>query len=127
MKVALHVLINIKLYQNYVCSKSLQLWIWFSDQYVIVILTADCVPADDDYDDEDDEDDETANESWAGWAWSLIPSVLPYYSEEDWNSDQQAAAYGGHTYHTGFYVKHASVILKVYLLCVHIHLFFSVW
>ncbi|KAJ9586218.1 hypothetical protein L9F63_020127, partial [Diploptera punctata] len=56
--------------------------------------------------------DELANDSWAGWAWSFIPSILPYYFEEDWNSDQQIA-YGGHTYHTGFYVKRASVTLKI--------------
>ncbi|XP_069674298.1 intermembrane lipid transfer protein VPS13B isoform X2 [Periplaneta americana] len=52
------------------------------------------------------------SESWAGWAWSWIPSVMPVYWEEDWASDQ-SMAYAGHTYHSGFYVEQATVCLKV--------------
>ncbi|PSN31469.1 hypothetical protein C0J52_23171 [Blattella germanica] len=58
------------------------------------------------------DDFDGSNESWAGWAWNLVPSIMPYYFEEEWSNDQQVA-YAGHTYHTGFYVERASVSLKV--------------
>ncbi|KDR22947.1 Vacuolar protein sorting-associated protein 13B [Zootermopsis nevadensis] len=55
---------------------------------------------------------DSTNESWAGWAWSWVPSVMPIYWNEDWSAEHHRA-YVGHTYHTGFYVEQASVSLKV--------------
>jgi hypothetical protein len=55
---------------------------------------------------------DATNESWAGWAWSWVPSLMPVYWNEDWTAEHHRA-YVGHTYHTGFYVEQASVSLKV--------------
>ncbi|XP_067008128.2 intermembrane lipid transfer protein VPS13B [Anabrus simplex] len=62
---------------------------------------------------EDDYDDETQGESWAGWAWSWVPAILPLQAEEEWGNEQQQLAYNGHTFHFGFYVQQASISLKV--------------
>jgi hypothetical protein len=55
---------------------------------------------------------DSANESWAGWAWSWVPSLLPISWNEDWSAEQHHA-YAGQTYHIGFYVQQASVTFKV--------------
>lgn len=51
--------------------------------------------------------------SWAGWAWSLVPSILPN-SEDDWNKDQFNIS--GHTFQFGFYVDNASLTFKVCIM-----------
>lgn len=53
--------------------------------------------------------------SWAGWAWSLVPSILPAASviwDEDWNHEETVF---GHFVHIGFYVDNATVTFKVLL------------
>lgn len=52
-------------------------------------------------------------ESWAGWAWSFVPSILPSASviwDEDWNNEEMVF---GHFIHIGFYVDNATVTFKV--------------
>lgn len=51
-------------------------------------------------------------ESWAGWAWSYVSSVLPAPWEDDWQQDEHNNP-AGHTLHTGFYVDTATVTFKV--------------
>lgn len=51
--------------------------------------------------------------SWAGWAWSFVPSILPSAWDEDWNREQEQAQ-SGHTLQIGFYVDNASVTFKVW-------------
>ncbi|XP_046469502.1 intermembrane lipid transfer protein VPS13B isoform X2 [Neodiprion pinetum] len=64
---------------------------------------------------EDDSESETASHqegrSWAGWAWNMVPSVLPVHWDNDWSSEQ-LMAYTGHTIHMGFYVNDATVTFK---------------
>ncbi|KAK4875062.1 hypothetical protein RN001_011484 [Aquatica leii] len=52
------------------------------------------------------------SESWAGWAWSFVPSIFPVSWDEEWNQDQEESS-TGHTLHTGFYVDYASLTFKV--------------
>lgn len=52
------------------------------------------------------------SESWAGWAWSLVPSILPTSWEEEWNQQRQSSP-PGHTVHIGIYVDYASLTFKV--------------
>lgn len=52
------------------------------------------------------------SESWAGWAWSWVPSLLPTSWDEEWNQDQQTIL-SDHTVHIGFYVDVASLTFKV--------------
>lgn len=52
-------------------------------------------------------------ESWAGWAWSFLPSILPSAWDEDWNHDQEDTV-SGHLVHVGFYVDNATVTFKVF-------------
>lgn len=51
-------------------------------------------------------------ESWAGWAWSFVPSILPSAWDEDWNREQEETV-SGHVVHFGFYVDNATVTFKV--------------
>lgn len=51
-------------------------------------------------------------ESWAGWAWSFVPSILPSAWDEDWNREQEETV-SGHIVHIGFYVDNATVTFKV--------------
>lgn len=51
-------------------------------------------------------------ESWAGWAWSFVPSILPVHWDEEWNREQQMAT-KGHTLQIGFYIDNASLTFKV--------------
>lgn len=51
-------------------------------------------------------------ESWAGWAWSFVPSILPSAWDEDWNREQEETV-SGHVVHIGFYVDNATVTFKV--------------
>lgn len=48
--------------------------------------------------------------TWAGWAWSVLPSVFP----SNWDGEyKQEITLQGHTFHFGFYVDNASLTLKV--------------
>lgn len=51
-------------------------------------------------------------ESWAGWAWSFVPSILPSAWDEDWSREQEGTV-SGHIVHIGFYVDSATVTFKV--------------
>lgn len=59
--------------------------------------------------------EETVEESqqvgWAGWAWSLVPSILPTW-DEDWSDEQQVMNLG-HTTHIGVFVDNALFSFKV--------------
>lgn len=52
------------------------------------------------------------SESWTGWAWSYVSSVLPAPWDDDWLKEQQDNP-TGHTLHLGFYVDTATVTFKV--------------
>ncbi|KAJ8984787.1 hypothetical protein NQ317_003700 [Molorchus minor] len=52
------------------------------------------------------------NESWTGWAWSYVTSVLPAPWDEEWNTEQLEDQ-SGHTLHFGFYVDNLSITFKV--------------
>ncbi|KAF5303499.1 hypothetical protein FQA39_LY09962 [Lamprigera yunnana] len=51
-------------------------------------------------------------ESWAVWAWSFVPSLIPIAWDEDWSQEQEQLP-TGHTLHVGFYVDFASLTFKV--------------
>lgn len=51
-------------------------------------------------------------ESWTGWAWSYVSSVLPAPWEEDWNNEEFQGQ-SGHTLHFGFYLDNLSITFKV--------------
>lgn len=53
------------------------------------------------------------NESWTGWAWSYVSSVLPAPWEDEWDHEE-LKNHSGHTLHIGFYVDQASITFKVY-------------
>lgn len=53
-----------------------------------------------------------SQESWAGWAWSFVPSVFPAVWDEDWSQEQEQTI-SGHIVHIGFYMDNASVTFKV--------------
>lgn len=53
-----------------------------------------------------------SQESWAGWAWSFVPSILPSTWDEDWSREQEQTV-SGHVVHVGFYVDNATVTFKV--------------
>lgn len=59
-------------------------------------------------------DTQEAQESWAGWALSFIPSLGSYAWDEEWNNGQQASGNYATT-HIGFYVDDASITFKVSL------------
>ncbi|XP_044753199.1 vacuolar protein sorting-associated protein 13B isoform X2 [Coccinella septempunctata] len=50
-------------------------------------------------------------ETWTGWAWSYVSSVLSDPTNEEWMNQQNAET--DHILHIGFYVDKASVIFKV--------------
>ncbi|XP_012268331.2 intermembrane lipid transfer protein VPS13B isoform X1 [Athalia rosae] len=62
-------------------------------------------------DSESDSGSQQEGASWAGWAWNMVPSVLPVHWDNDWSSEQ-LMAYAGHTIHMGFYVDDATVTFK---------------
>ncbi|XP_047111784.1 vacuolar protein sorting-associated protein 13B [Schistocerca piceifrons] len=67
---------------------------------------------DGDEDDNGGDDEEKAEESWAGWALSFVPSLYPAHGTEEWENDQYIPV-PGPTMHAGFYMEQASVSLKV--------------
>ncbi|CAG9819390.1 unnamed protein product [Phaedon cochleariae] len=57
-------------------------------------------------------DNSENSESWTGWAWSYVSSVLPAPWDEEIN-DEQFSHQKGHTLHFGFYVDSLSITFKV--------------
>ncbi|XP_076265664.1 vacuolar protein sorting 13B isoform X3 [Rhynchophorus ferrugineus] len=52
------------------------------------------------------------NETWTGWAWSYVSSVLPTPWDSEWN-DEDFSDHKGHTLQFGLYVDRASITFKV--------------
>ncbi|KAK9889545.1 hypothetical protein WA026_006900 [Henosepilachna vigintioctopunctata] len=57
-------------------------------------------------------DDSDPSNTWGGWAWSYVSSVLSETPNED-SLNQQALEAQGHIFQMGFYVDKATVIFKV--------------
>lgn len=55
--------------------------------------------------------EESQQVGWAGWAWSLVPSILPTW-DDDWTNEQQVINLG-HTTHLGVFVDNALFSFKV--------------
>lgn len=51
------------------------------------------------------------SETWTGWAWSYVSSVLPAPWDEEF--DNEFNNQSGHTLHMGFYVDNMSITFKV--------------
>ncbi|XP_060527776.1 intermembrane lipid transfer protein VPS13B isoform X2 [Cylas formicarius] len=52
-------------------------------------------------------------ETWSGWAWSYVSSVLPAPWDEDEWDNEQLKSHTGHSLHIGCYVDRASITFKV--------------
>lgn len=50
-------------------------------------------------------------ESWAGWAWSFVPSIFPN-ADNEWDNENMPQL-TGHTLHIGLYLDQLSFIFKV--------------
>ncbi|XP_030768330.1 vacuolar protein sorting-associated protein 13B-like isoform X2 [Sitophilus oryzae] len=52
-------------------------------------------------------------ETWTGWAWSYVSSVLPAPWELEWDDDENICGPSGHTLQIGLYVDRATITFKV--------------
>lgn len=53
-------------------------------------------------------------DSWTGWAWNLVPAVLPGWSQ-DWTGDETGD--NGLTVHSGIYIDDLAFNLRVMRTC----------
>ncbi|CAG9772920.1 unnamed protein product [Ceutorhynchus assimilis] len=60
----------------------------------------------------ENQENQEDNETWTGWAWSAISSVLPApWEDSNWD-ENELSSHKGHTLHLGFYVDRASITFK---------------